>query len=56
MKMLRKAQENIWKEEGKMLLCINDNDLEKMLELKENHDEPWKVIDDGIHSFLMSLS
>ena len=28
-----------------MILNLIDEDLMKMLELKENGDEPWKVID-----------
>ena len=52
----QKTQENLWKEQGKMLLCLNDNDLEKMVELKEKNDEPWKVIDNKIREFLVSLS
>lgn len=49
-----KTQEDLWKEQGKILLSLNDKDLEKMLELKENHDEPWKVIDNIIREFLLS--
>jgi hypothetical protein len=34
---------------------LNDQDLIKMLELKEKEDEAWKVIDKGIVDFLKSL-
>ena len=39
-----------------MLLCLSDEDLTMMLQLKNDHDEPWKVIDNTIRKFLMSLS
>ncbi len=51
-----RAQENIWKDEDKMILCMNDEQLKKMIELKENEEEPWKVIDSLIRDFLSSLS
>ena len=51
-----KAQENQWIRDDKMIICLRDEDLIKMLELKENNDEPWKVIDNLIRQFLSSLS
>ena len=36
-----REQENIWKDEDKMILCMNDEQLKKMVELKENEEEPW---------------
>lgn len=51
-----KAQENIWKEHKKMILCMSDEHLQKMLELKHEGDEPSKVIDSLIRDFLVSLS
>jgi hypothetical protein len=50
------AQENVWKEDKKMRLCMNDEQLQKMLELKHEGDEPWKVIDRLIRDFLLSIS
>ena len=50
------AQEKIWNESAKMLLCLSDEDLNMMLQLKEDHDKPWKVIDNKIRKFLVSLS
>jgi len=50
------AQENVWKEDKKMILCMNDEQLQKMLELKHEGDEPWKVIDRLIRDFLLSIS
>jgi hypothetical protein len=51
-----KSQENIWKSDGKMLLCMDDEDIAKMLELKNHRDEPWKVIDKKMRNFMTSLS
>jgi hypothetical protein len=51
----KKGQKERWEQEDKLLICLNDQDLIKMLELKEKEDEPWKVIDKGIVDFLKSL-
>ena len=51
----KKGQKERWEQEDKLLICLNDQDLIKMLELKEKGDEPWKVIDKGILDFLKSL-
>jgi hypothetical protein len=51
-----KSQENIWKSDGKMLLCMDDKDITKMLQLKNDGDEPWKVIDKNMRDFMTSLS
>jgi len=51
-----KAQENAWIKERKMLVCLKDEHLIRMLELKENGDEPWKIIDAGIRELLSSIS
>lgn len=52
----KKGQREQWNStEDKMMICLTDNDLLKMLELKENDDEPWKVIDKAITDFLASL-
>jgi hypothetical protein len=40
-----KAQQDLWREQEKMLLCLEDNDMAKMLELKDRGEDPWKVID-----------
>lgn len=51
----KKGQKEKWEQEEKLLICLNDQDLTKMLELKERGDEPWKVIDTRIRDFLASL-
>lgn len=51
----KKGQKERWEQGDKLLICLNDQDLIKMLELKEKEDEPWKVIDKGIVDFLKSL-
>ena len=51
-------QKRLWLEEndGKMILCLNGEDLIKMLELKENKEDPRKVIDGALRSFRQSLA
>lgn len=49
-------QKRLWVEDDKMILCLNDEDLTKMVELKEQKEEPSKVIDDAIRSFRQSLA
>lgn len=50
-----KEQERLWKEEGKMIICLNDEDLAKMIELKDNGEDPSKVIDKKIRGFREKL-
>ena len=50
-----KAQQDLWKDQGKMLLCLDDSDMAKMLELKDMDDEPWKIIDLKEREFRSSL-
>jgi len=50
------TQQKIWNQEEKMLLCLNDSDLAKMIELKDTGDESWKVIDYHIRKLRSSLS
>jgi hypothetical protein len=51
-----KSQENIWKSDEKMLLCMNDEDIAKMLQLENEGNEPWKVIDKKMRDFMTLLS
>ena len=46
------AQIDKWKEDEKMMVCLVDEDLAKMLDLREKNEEPWKVIDKAIRNFL----
>lgn len=55
-KNAQKVQDNLWRIHKTMLLCFNDSDMENLLKLKENDDEPWKVIDNSIRKFLSSIS
>ena len=48
------AQHTLWNTNKLMIVCFNDNDLRKILELKESGDDPGKVIDDHIRNFLLS--
>ena len=48
-------QKRIWLEEDKMIICLNDRDLVKMLELKDRDEDPSKVIDEAVRSFRQSL-
>ena len=50
------SQQRQWKESGKLILCLVDDDLKKMLELKGNQDDPGKVLDGNMREFLESLS
>ena len=50
-----KAQQNLWRYQGKMLLCLDDNDMAKMLELKDSGEEPWKIIDLKEREFRLSF-
>ena len=45
----------IWIDDDKMLLCLNDLDLVKMLELKDRDEDPSEVIDKTVRSFRQSL-
>jgi hypothetical protein len=51
-----KTQEKLWDKEDKMLLVLTDEDLMKMLELKDKGDEPWMIIDLHERQFLSSLT
>jgi hypothetical protein len=50
----KKGQKSSWGEK-KLLICLTDDDLTKMIMLKESNEEPWKVIDNAIREFLQSL-
>jgi len=51
-----KAQEKLWDKEDKMLLVLTDEDLKKMLELKDKGDKPWMIVDFHEREFLSSLT
>lgn len=51
----KKIQKRMWFEDDKMVLCLNDLDLMKMLELKDRDEDPSKVIDEAVRSFRQSL-
>jgi len=36
----------LWRNEGKLIVCLCDDDFKKMIELKEKGQEPEKVIDE----------
>jgi hypothetical protein len=48
-------QKRLWIYEDKMILCFEDSDLLKMLELRAAEDDPAKVIDNAIRRFRGSL-
>jgi hypothetical protein len=51
----KNEQKRLWMEDNKMIVCLNDNDLLKMLELREADEDPEKVIDKTVRRFLESL-
>lgn len=51
----RTEQRRFWMEEDKLILCLTDEDLLKMIRLKEDDDDPAKVIDDHYRKFRTSL-
>jgi hypothetical protein len=50
----KRTQERLW-EDGKMLLALDDHDLENMLSLKEAGEDPSKVIDNAMRTFRQSV-
>ena len=51
----KKGQEDAWVHNNKMIICLSDDDLIKMLELKEKGEKPWKVIDNAMREFRLSI-
>jgi len=51
----RREQERLWTVERKMILPLTDDDLVRMLRLKEAGDDPSKVIDHAIRAFRQAL-
>jgi len=47
----KKVQRDLWIESNQLIVCLTEEDLVKMLELKEEDDEPWKVIDKLMKDF-----
>jgi hypothetical protein len=37
-----------WRDNEKMMICLIDEDLAKMLALKESNEEPWKLWIEGL--------
>jgi hypothetical protein len=54
-KNAKEAQTNYWTRQGIMMICLIDDDLLKMLELKEKKEGAWKVLDLAIKKFRESL-
>jgi hypothetical protein len=50
-KNAKEAQTKFWTRQETMLICLSDDDLVKMLELKEKREEAWKVLDLAIKKF-----
>jgi hypothetical protein len=51
-KSAQQTQIDEWKDNDKMVVCLNDEDLIKMLELREKGQESSKVIDNAIRRLL----
>lgn len=50
-----KEIKRLWGEEKKMIICLDDEELKKMIQLKENNYGPEKLIDKKRFDFLASL-
>lgn len=50
-----KEMRRLWLDDNKLVLCLIDDDLTRMLELKEKNRKPEIVIDKAIHEFLRAL-
>lgn len=51
----KEEQKRLWMEDGKMILCLTDDDMLNMMSLKEAGDNPSKVIDNAIRLFRQSI-
>ena len=51
----RKQQRSLWQNEDKMIICLNDADLEKMVLLQDSGEDPSVVIDKAIRDLRASL-
>ena len=47
--------ERIWKEDGKLIVVLTDDDLVDMIKMKQSGDEPEKLIESWIFRFRSSL-
>ena len=54
-KSAHKAQIEQWVHNDLLVICLDDNDLAKMLELREKSQEPCKIIDNAIRKLLESV-
>lgn len=52
----KEEQKRLWNEDNKMIICLCNNDLIKMLQLKEHKEDPSKIIDEAIRAFRQSLA
>ena len=50
-----KETERLWTQENKLILCLMDDHLIKMLDLKEKNKKPEIVIDKAMHEFFRVL-
>lgn len=51
----KKEMVRLWRDEQKLILCLNDADIERMVSLKENSQDPELVVDNIRRKFLESL-
>jgi len=51
----RNEQKRLWTDHSIMIVCLNDDDLLRMLELRETDDDPAKAVDRAIRQFLESF-
>ena len=49
------SQIDKWKLEDILMICLNDKDLAKMLELREKDQDPGKVIDNAVRKLLEKI-
>jgi hypothetical protein len=51
----KKEQERLWLEDDKMIICLSDEDLIKMINLRDGGQDAEMVLDDKIFQLRMSL-
>jgi hypothetical protein len=44
-----------WRDDEKMIICLDDEELENMIQLKDNNNDPEKLVEKKIFDFLASL-
>jgi len=50
-----KEIKKLWSDDDKMIICLDDEELKKMIQFKENNERSEKIIDKKILDFLASL-